>query len=98
MAETDIYLRKMRKCSETNDIAASKEEGDMNRRVEIWTVQEEYMVFNNVILAGPSDKEQFFCINRGAKMDYIPAVDIRRVTVTTYEKLDSYGARGRNKR
>ena len=66
------------------------------RRVEIWNVQGDHMIFENVVLAGPSEKERFFCVNRGEKMDYIPVVDIRRVTVTTRDPAQK--SRGRNKR
>lgn len=57
------------------------------RRVEIWTVQGDHMVFDNVSLAGPSEKEKFFCISRGEKMDYIPVFDIRRVTVSDFDHV-----------
>ena len=52
------------------------------RRVEIWTVQGEHMVFYDVLLCGPTEREKFFMVRRKDKTDYIPSYDIRRVTVT----------------
>lgn len=51
------------------------------RTVDIQTVQGDHLVFYNVILAGPSERERFFCVKRPDKMDYIPVFDIKRVTV-----------------
>ena len=51
------------------------------RRVEIRTVYGDHLIFENVLLAGPSDGEKFFCIRRDDRTDYIPAYDIKRVTV-----------------
>lgn len=60
------------------------------RRVEIWTVYGDHLVFNNVMLAGPSECERFFCIRRDDRTDYIPAYDIKRAQVTDYEKHEKY--------
>ena len=51
------------------------------RRVEIWTVYGDHLVFNNVVLAGPSEGERFFCIRRDDRTDYIPAYDIKKAQV-----------------
>lgn len=51
------------------------------RRVEIWTVYGDHLVFNNVMLAGPSEGERFFCIRRDDRTDYIPAYDIKKAQV-----------------
>ena len=60
------------------------------RRVEIWTVYGDHLVFNNVMLAGPSEGERFFCIRRDDRTDYIPAYDIKKAQVVDYEKQDRY--------
>lgn len=60
------------------------------RRVEIWTVYGDHLVFYNVTLAGPSDHENFFCIRRGDRMDYIPSYDIKRVQVTDNDRDRRY--------
>lgn len=77
------------------------------KRVEIWTVYGDHLVFHNVMLAGPSEGEKFFCIRRDDRMDYIPAYDIKKAQVVDYEKRESYHSdyrpakyktRGQNKR
>lgn len=60
------------------------------RRVEIWTVYGDHLVFNNVMLAGPSEGEKFFCIRRDDRTDYIPAYDIKKAQVVDYEKRERY--------
>lgn len=77
------------------------------RRVEIWNVQGDHMIFDHVMLAGPTDGEKYFCIRTELKMDYIPSIDIKRVTV--WDDWNPWGrvnkppkpaqkSRGRNKR
>lgn len=77
------------------------------RRVEIWTVYGDHLVFNNVMLAGPSEGEKFFCIRRDDRTDYIPSYDIKKAQVVDYEKRERYHSdyrpakyktRGQNKR
>lgn len=51
------------------------------RRVEIWTVYGDHLVFNNVMLAGPSEGEKFFCVRRDDRTDYIPVYDIKKAQV-----------------
>ena len=51
------------------------------RRVEIRTVYGDHLIFNDVVLAGPSDGEKFFCVRRDDMIDYFPAYDIKRATV-----------------
>ena len=58
------------------------------RRVEIWTVYGDHLVFNNVMLAGPSEGERFFCIRRDDRTDYIPAYDIKKAQVVDYDKRE----------
>lgn len=60
------------------------------RRVEIWTVYGDHLVFNNVMLAGPSEGEKFFCIRRDDRTDYIPAYDIKKAQVVDYDKRERY--------
>lgn len=60
------------------------------RRVEIWTVYGDHLVFYNVLLAGPSEGERFFCIRREDRTDYIPAYDIKKAQVVDMEKDRHY--------
>ena len=62
----------------------------MMRRVEIWTVYGDHLVFNNVMLAGPSEGERFFCVRRDDRTDYIPAYDIKKAQVVDYDKRERY--------
>ena len=77
------------------------------RMAEIWTVQGDHMVFRDILLAGPSENERFFCIRRDDRTDYIPSRDILRATVTDSgwtinknlnDKKPAQKTRGRNKR
>lgn len=60
------------------------------KRVEIWTVYGDHLVFHNVMLAGPSEGEKFFCIRRDDRMDYIPAYDIKKAQVVDCDKHERY--------
>lgn len=60
------------------------------RRVEIWTVYGDHLVFHNVLLAGPSEGEKFFCIRRDDRIDYIPAYDIKKAQVVDTDKREPY--------
>lgn len=77
------------------------------RTAEIWTVQGDHLVFRNIVLAGPSEKERFFCVRREDRTDYIPICDILRATVTDdkwtinknlSDKKSEQKTRGQNKR
>ena len=50
-------------------------------RIDIWTIREEHIGFENVVLYHLSDKERFVVIeyNGGNSIEYYPTVDIRRV-------------------
>ena len=60
-------------------------------RVDIWTIREEHIVFENVNIYHLSDKERFAVIefNNSNSIEYYPTVDIRRIKLTK--------TRGRNK-
>lgn len=60
------------------------------RRVEVWTVYGDHLVFHNVMLAGPSEGERFFCIRREDRTDYILAYDIKKVQVVDLDKRERY--------
>ena len=60
------------------------------KRVEIWTVYGDHLVFHNVMLAGPSEGEKFFCIRRDDRTDYIPAYDIKKVQVVDLDNRERY--------
>lgn len=60
------------------------------KRVELWTVYGDHLVFHNVMLAGPSEGEGFFCIRRDDRMDYIPAYDIKKAQVIDLDKPERY--------
>ena len=53
-------------------------------RIDIWTIQEEHIVFENVNMYHLSDKERFAVIelNNGKSIEYYPTVDIRRIKLT----------------
>lgn len=77
------------------------------RTAELWTVQGDHLVFRDILLAGPSENERFFCIRRNDRTDYIPARDILRATVTDdgwtvnknlKDKNTDRRTRGQNKR
>ncbi len=60
------------------------------KRVEIWTVYGDHLVFHNVMLAGPSEGEKFFCIRRDDRTDYIPAYDIKKAQVVDLDNRERY--------
>ena len=60
------------------------------KRVEIWTVYGDHLVFHNVMLAGPSEGEKFFCIRRDDRTDYIPAYDIKKAQVVDLDRPERY--------
>lgn len=81
----------MRERDEAPGFAAQEKGIDEDMRVDIWTIREEHIVFENVILYHLSDKERFAVIefNNGKSIEYYPTVDIRRIKLTK--------TRGRNK-
>lgn len=60
------------------------------KRVEIWTVYGDHLVFHNVMLAGPSAGEKFFCIRRDDRTDYIPVYDIKKAQVVDLDRPERY--------
>ena len=60
------------------------------KRVELWTVYGDHLVFHNVILSGPSEGEKFFCIRRDDRIDYIPAYDIKKAQVVDLDNRERY--------
>ena len=60
------------------------------KRVEIWTVYGDHLVFHNVMLAGLSEGEKFFCIRRDDRTDYIPAYDIKKAQVVDLDSPERY--------
>ena len=60
------------------------------KRVELWTVYGDHLVFHNVMLAGPSEGEKFFCIRRDDRTDYIPAYDIKKAQVVDLDNKERY--------
>lgn len=50
-------------------------------RIDVWTIREEHIVFEKVSSYKFSERERFLCIRRGLITDYIPTLDIQRITV-----------------
>lgn len=88
-------MREVREYGKSIDPPTSKEEGDM--RIEIWTIREEHLVFEKVDGYNFTDRERFLAIRRGIKLDYLPGIDIRRITVQEDPKSRGEN-RGHNRR
>lgn len=60
--------------------------------IDIWTIREGHLVFKYVLEYNFTNREHMLVIRRKGKTDYIPTIDIRRITVEEDEK-----GRGENK-
>lgn len=57
-------------------------------RVDLWTIQDKHIVYENVNLYRLSKKERFVIIehNKGKSIEYFPSIDILRVRLTKTRK------------
>ena len=74
-------MREVRERDETAGPAAQEKEEYGMVRIDIWTIREEHIVFEKVSNYKFSERERFLCIRRGLITDYIPTLDIQRITV-----------------
>lgn len=81
MEKEAVCVREVRERNEAAGITAQEKEEYGAMRIDIWTIREEHIVFEKVNSYKFSEREKFLCIRRGLLIDYLPTLDIQRITV-----------------